>query len=55
MSEIYFTRNQRLDYRGGTSNLNVLDLETMFFVDAPVDRNLDMIRCMLATRILVSC
>src|SRR5207249_6345986 len=44
MGKVYFTRNQRLDYRRGTSNLDVLDVETMFFVDATVDRNLNMIR-----------
>ena len=44
MGKAYFTRNQRLYYRGRTSNLDVLDVKAMFFVDAAVDRNLDMIR-----------
>src|SRR4029450_11555923 len=44
MGKAYFTRNQRLYYRGRTSNLDVLDVKAMFFVDAAVNRHLDMIR-----------
>ena len=44
MGKAYFTRNQRLHYSGRTSNLDILDVEAMFFVDTTVDRNLDMIR-----------
>ncbi len=55
MGKANFARNQRLYHRGRTSNLDILDVQAVFFVDAAVDRNLNMIRgtIMLATRILV--
>ena len=44
MGKTNFAGDQRLHHRGRTANLDILDIKAMFFVDAAVDRDLDMIR-----------